>query len=83
VRIVLYYPNYIYGSRDSGSSDKGLKIGVMTRPSHFPSSPLSSTKAVRSRNRGDELQSTFTFRGTVAIPGSIFGLRILGRVAKR
>jgi len=30
MRIVLYYPNYIYGPRDSGSSDKGLKIGVMT-----------------------------------------------------
>jgi len=30
VQIVLYYPNYIYGPQDSGSIDKGLKIGVMT-----------------------------------------------------
>ena len=30
MRIVLYYPNYIYGARGSGSRDQGLKIGVMT-----------------------------------------------------
>ena len=30
MRIVLYYPSYIYNKLDSGSSDWGLKIGVMT-----------------------------------------------------
>jgi hypothetical protein len=30
VRIVLYYPSYIYGTLDSGSRGKGSKIGVMT-----------------------------------------------------
>jgi len=30
VRIVLYYPSYIYDELDSGSSDWGCKIGVMT-----------------------------------------------------
>jgi hypothetical protein len=30
VRIVLYYPNYIYGELDSGSSEQGFNYGVMT-----------------------------------------------------
>jgi len=30
VRIVLYYPNYIYDQLDSGSSGLGSNIGVMT-----------------------------------------------------
>ena len=32
MRIVLYYLNYIYGPQDSGSSDKGFKIGKHIPP---------------------------------------------------